>query len=753
MIHIDVIFSQTNIPVGNWRVHLPFNTLKQLAIAGNTIYCTSGISTFSYNNGEVNILSKINGLSDVDISQIEYSPLHSTLIIGYRSGVIQLMSNTDSYTSNAIQRSNIVGSKAINHILTEGDVAYLSGDYGVVVFDLKRREVKESYLNLSSGGATNKVFASAINKNKDSIFLATEKGLLTARLSGSVNLMDFNNWYTYSTNDSLSTSDLACISYLGNTMICGVNGKGLYYKLGNKWKKMPVPVSVTSKINSLYNTNDKLLACIDSFVYEINSITQFTVKLSRPEITTPSSAKYDDYGNIWVADGWHGLVKKSADGNIQSIYPNGPLSRRAFNLHYFNNNILVAPGGYNISYGRQFNRDGYFVFENNQIWRHYETRVGNRIIGDITYATFNAANGELYLSSHGDGLLKVTADKQLYVFDFTNSPLSKAAAQASTYIGGTAVDDAGNLWITNWNTATGVPSLHVYGKDGEWKNSYVLSSNQNSEARSLLDVVIDSYGNKWLLAQNTGLSGGMIIFNEKENRERRLGTELGNGNLPSYQVRCIAKDLDGAIWIGTNKGVAVCRNPNEIFDPSTDLTKPLYDGFPLLFESEVYCIETDGANRKWMGTNDGLWLFNSDASEAIHHFTTENSPLLSNSILDVKVHPLTGEVFIATDLGIVSYRGDATSAPKQLTQAEVFPNPVKPGFSGLVAIHKLAHNANVKITDMYGNLVYETNANGGMATWNLKNYNGERAKPGVYLIFTSNEEGGSFLGSKLVILD
>jgi hypothetical protein len=172
----------------------------------------------------------------------------------------------------------------------------------------------------------------------------------------------------------------------------------------------------------------------------------------------------------------------------------------------------------------------------------------------------------------------------------------------------------------------------------------------------------------------------------------------------------------------------------------------------------------DGANRKWIGTRDnGVWLFNADITEVINHFTEENSPLISDYIYDIAVNKPTGEVFIATDKGLVSFQGDATEnvdangktagdacAEKDVT---LFPNPVKKGYDGLIAVRGLANNSDVKFVTASGKLVYKTTAKGGMATWNGRTYEGDKAHPGIYLVLSSTEDGKANCVSKLAILD
>jgi ligand-binding sensor domain-containing protein len=243
-----------------------------------------------------------------------------------------------------------------------------------------------------------------------------------------------------------------------------------------------------------------------------------------------------------------------------------------------------------------------------------------------------------------------------------------------------------------------------------------------------------------------------MIFNEDGNKRRFLTTNQGNGGLPDIVINCFAKDKNGEIWIGTNQGVAVFQNPSLAFDANQDVILPIFDGFPLLKDEVVTAIKIDGANRKWFGTNNGVWLLDRSAREILHNFTEDNSPLPSNNITGIEIIPSTGEVFFGTDKGIISFRGTATEAEATHGKVKVFPNPVKAGFSGTIGITGLANSASVKITDIYGNLISEGEAQGGMYTWNGRNYNGEGARPGVYLVFSSTSDGEDTNVAKILVI-
>ena len=225
-----------------------------------------------------------------------------------------------------------------------------------------------------------------------------------------------------------------------------------------------------------------------------------------------------------------------------------------------------------------------------------------------------------------------------------------------------------------------------------------------------------------------------------------MQTGTGNGNLPSNNVTAVAVDFDDEIWIGTEDGFVVLYNSAGVFgSTNVDASRILvnFEGNveQLLDDTPISDIEIDGGNRKWIATaSTGIFLLSADGQEVITHFTKENSPLISDNILDMEFDYQTGELFIVTDIGLVSYRSDATQGDPEYSNVTVFPNPVKPDYFGPITIQGIRYDSDVKITDVAGNLVYQTTSNGGTATWNGKTLTGENVPGGIYMIWTATNE-------------
>jgi ligand-binding sensor domain-containing protein len=310
-----------------------------------------------------------------------------------------------------------------------------------------------------------------------------------------------------------------------------------------------------------------------------------------------------------------------------------------------------------------------------------------------------------------------------------------------------------NLWISNYAAPE---QLVVKKRDGSWqKFGFPYSTSE----RTASQIEIDNANQKWMVApRGIGifvLNDNNTIDNKNDDQIKKLTTGIGYGNLPNNEVYCITKDKDGKMWVGTADGIAIFNCPESTFSTQgcdAELKVVKYDlNAGLLFQREaVKTIAVDGGNNKWIGTNNGVWLITDDAEKIIHHFNKDNSPLPNNEVTKIVVHPKTGEVFIATNSGLVSYRGEATEGSENNDELSIFPNPVPSNYGGVVAIKGLVENADVRITDVAGQLVYRTKASGGQAVWNGKTYLGKKPSTGVYYVFVTNSDGSEAKSGKFI---
>ena len=364
---------------------------------------------------------------------------------------------------------------------------------------------------------------------------------------------------------------------------------------------------------------------------------------------------------------------------------------------------------------------------------------------DLTDITFDSNSDKKYLASFGYGVEEWNAENSIQIFDETNSSLVNTNSPGR-FVTVTAVrkTDEG-LWVANYGASQ---SLHLMDDDNSW-TSYSFSP---IASRYPLKMDVDFYNNVWLVP-NPNQGGGVVVYNKDENRSAYLTDVEGSGGLPSKSVLSITVDREGFVWLGTEEGVCYFADPSSALSPGVNATRPIFEDRFLLRDDRVTAIAVDGGNRKWMGTERGVWLFSPSGEELIHNFTTDNSPLLSNVILDIEVNHESGEVFFATDQGLASFRSDATEGDFQFQGIKIFPNPVTGEFNGMVAISGLATDAIVKITDISGKLVWQSQANGGTASWNVRDFHGKRPSTGMYLVFSATADGSESVVGKIAIVE
>jgi ligand-binding sensor domain-containing protein len=453
----------------------------------------------------------------------------------------------------------------------------------------------------------------------------------------------------------------------------------------------------------------------------------------------------------WMADEGGGLFR-FFEGLGEALVPAGPFSEKAVHLSADRAGVLVSAGGYNSVLANRYSQEGAFQFENEQ-WKVLNRgSIGaNNKFFDVIQAKYDPYKpGIRYLLPWGGGLvvlsdtgLQATYDGSNSSLQYINGSVDPNTGIGDTRVGGIDFDLDGNVWMSNYGAAR---PISVLRSDGSWE-SFPLGP-----FTEVIDMLVDNSGNKWVRSR----SGGVVVLDRENSRFVNPNTAEGSGGLPSPIVNCLAKDKSGAIWIGTAEGPAVFFNPNAVFRDRYDaqqikIQQEQFVGF-LLGNEVITAIAIDGADRKWFGTTNGVWLFSADGTRQIHHFTTENSPILSNIVTSLAIHPVTGEVFIGTDRGIISYRGTATEGAFTHSEVKVFPNPVRPEYEGMISVSGLVTNNWIKITDISGNLVYQTRADGGQVSWNGRDLQGQKVAAGVYLVFSTSDFGEERVAAKVVIV-
>ena len=745
--------SNSQTPVGSWSDHLAYNTAKNVSLGSSEVYVSTGSSIIVYNKefAELKKLSRTNGLTESGISTIAWSEENKTLIIAYTSGNLDLVKDNIIYNIPDISRKYIPGNKEINRIKTNGKYAYLASSFGIVVIDLNKREVYDTW-KPGDGSSVSDVWDIAFGNNK--IYSATNTGIYSADLSNP-GLAYFGNWNLISSLPNPSGKYTALVFSGGklyaNLSVPNSGGDSVYIIDGGS--------SLFSYTPGIYNTSFDLatngftISSSTSVRYYINgalskTITSFGSGLPPPNI---SQSVVED-GNIWIADINSGLVKGVNMSVFSILTLPGPVSNNAYSITSYNGKTIIGGGGGDASWNNQWRQLEISVFENNG-W----TTVLPGTIKDPMRALIDPEdNNHFFVSTWGGGLLEYKNNVLKNQYNESNSPLQTIiAGQPYVRICGLAMDKSKNLWITQ----TGVPgTIKVLKPDGNW-----IVNPLTIDVPTIGDIIVTRNGYKWIVLPR---GYGLFVLDDNntpevftDDRYKKMLVKDSEGRSIS-SVYSIAEDLDGNIWVGTDQGPLIYYNPEKVF--TTELSAfrikiPRNDGTDLadymLGTETITSIAIDGANRKWLGTSSsGAYLLSSDGTTQIKNFNEQNSPILSNSIVVLSVDNKTGEVWFGTSKGVQSIRGDATTGEDKFTNVYTFPNPVREDFTGNVTITGLMRDTQIRITDISGNLVYKTVSDGGLATWDLKTYNGRRVATGVYLVFCASNDGTESTVTKMLVI-
>jgi hypothetical protein len=739
-------------PVGDWSDNLSYNTARNIALGQNEVFSSTGSSILIYNKefGELKKLTRVQGLSETGISSIEYSPEQSSLIISYTSTNIDIVKNNTVYNIPDIKRKYIPGKKEIYRIRAKGKYAYLATSFGIVVVDIQKHEIYDTW-KPGTGGETAEVYDISIGINR--IYAATNTGIYYADPSNP-GLSYYGNWNLVTSLPGSSAAYNAVVvsgtkvyvnrseQYAAGDSIYQIDGGAslFSYQAGTfnrSFDSYPGGFSISSKeAVRIFSEAGTLLKTISSYGTGSPNISQAIIEGQ----------------DIWIADIGIGLIRGSNMTTFTSLILPGPYTNNVINITSSDGKTFISGGALDNAWNNLWRPQEIFINENNS-W-HSELSY---TVWDVLRVLADPGNSDHYFASTwGSGLLEYENNTLVKIYDDSNSPLQTIIpGRPYSRICGLAMDKSGNLWITQ----TGVPgSIKILKRDGTW-----ITNPVTIEAPTIGDIIIARSGFKWIVLPR---GFGLFILDDNNTPENfsddryKMMLVKDTENKIFSVITSVAEDLDGNIWVGTDQGPAIYYNPGQIFnaDPRAFRVKvPRDDGTGLadymLGTETITSIAVDGANRKWLGTlSSGAYLLSPDGSKKLINYNEENSPIYSNTVVSLALNNKTGEVWFGTAKGVISVRGDATAGGEVFKDVYTFPNPVRSDFTGNVTITGLMRDSRIKITDISGNLVYETVSDGGQAAWDLKTYNGERVSTGVYLIFCSSSDGASTFVTKMLVI-
>lgn len=745
-----------------WRAHSAYSEVNEVVATKHKVYALSTHSLFSVDkvSEEIAYHNRQTGLNASTIEHIYHNAVLDELLICYQNGQIDIIDSDDNiYNIPDLYLKQTNHSKQINDIHMYQSKAFLAMPFGIICLNMKKHEIEDTYY---IGPGSTEINIRYIVIQGDSIYAASDQQLYMAHLGD--NLMDYAFWHRL---DLPMGNTLAGMRAHGNR-ICIIRDNVLWSRQHGKWIKHPSSFS----LRGFAQTATQLFALPNE---------KYGALEIRPDFSLQMSISYGYIMDIaqsnneyWLATQSNGLVR-AKDNTYQEYHPEGPLNNTAYRMRFFGDRLYVLPGG---RWAVQNFTFGEIMFYENSQWTNITNGELTEMADHALYDFMNVAQDPFdkdhyFVTSYGTGLLEMKGTTLVKLHLPHNSALKSAVANDPdlyTRTDGAMYDEQGNLWVLNASTRPeNICILPKGGGENDWVSFNVYHGNNRIAMMTPGEMLIDRRDSQWkwipLCRDNTGL----ILLDDagtptqprddKVMYRNEWYDQNGKQIIPEY-IYTVAQDRDNTIWVGTSRGLFLIPPTVDFFSSNRceRIIISRNDGTQLgdyLLENEqINCIVVDGANRKWIGTAaSGVFLLSADGEETISHFTTENSLLPSDNVLSIAIQESTGEVFVGTSNGLVSYMSDAMEPEPNFSNMYAYPNPVYPNYKGVVVIKGLMEHTEVRIVDASGNLVKTITASGGEAVWDVTNAYGERVASGIYTAICNTMDGAASGHTKVMVMN
>lgn len=740
-----------------WEGHYSYLNIKDVSQGNGKLYAAAENAVFIYDpiTLEMETLSTINGLSGEAISQIYYSELYELLLIGYENGLIEIVFDNDDNVLSVIdilEKPTIPPTdKKINHFNEYNGYIYISTDFGISVYDLARLEFGDTYF-IGNGGAQISVTQTTIFNEFIYASCFDSGGVRVAEVD-SPNLVDFQEWQNITNN-----RNYLAIETVGENLYLTRGNFRLFQIINNNLNEL---IRYDSRPLDLRGVEDYMLVTLDDRVYiydtEFNLINEV---VSTTDLNTSFQNATIIGNNLYIGTSTRGVLRIQIQSSTEfiEIHPEGPLLNNSFSIKAKQNNLWLTFGDYSLTFSPSPRRErGVSHLNSNNEWYNipFDSVLGASNLNKIAINPFNL--NQVFISSFNNGLLEINDNSPTVLYNEDNSGLESLVIPSNPNFKSirqcaSSFDRDGILWTMTGRVDRPLKSYDPTTEQWQGYDFTSLIQDGFTGEWGYDEIVIDNNGTKWIAGYNFGLIG----FNETNGGMQLKSLNSEDDNMPTNFVTALALDKRNQVWIGTTNGLRVLYNTANFFSDNNVQVESIIildDGVPneLLFQQFVSDIEVDGSNNKWIATiGSGVFYFSADGQETIFHFTKDNSPLPSNNIIDMSIDGASGEVYIATDNGLVSYNAGGSETQDNFENAFIYPNPVRPTFNIIeekVKISGLSDNVNIKILDIEGNLVaeaesrtnlrfrgYNLEIDGGVAFWNGKNLYNNVVSSGVYLV-------------------
>ena len=744
LMSVGLLSQGNNLAIGEWKSHLPqqsgnYVTQTPSAIVYSNIW---NLIIIDKESGSPTFLSKVEGLSDVGIDIVEYDEVNDQLVVIYDDANIDLVQSDGAVINvpNIKLNTSIITDKRVNGLDIDLDgVIYLATGFGVVAL-------------AGSTGIFRSTTITDVRVNDivvlgERLYAGTVDGLYTINLAlPGVNVNDFGQWeLTEADRGIRSLSEIIALEDDSQDVLVGLGNEVFRGDFDSGFNPFHSSESRSFDVGFINHTGETIVIgyqgpgfASEVFFAQGNDIQRGGAGC----VNIVEGAEIDERGQVWYADGFPEIRRASAfDQGCERITFNSPFFHTASDIDIEDGIIHASDGGVSDNFQFLFSRNGVYV-QDGPTWTNFN-EFNTQAIRDNDLLSFFRIKADpfsdmIYVGSYWGGLMELNRESgEIMVFTQENSTLQGSIGDlARERVTGIAFDEEANLWVSVFGAAQ---PLNVRTPDGVWRSFDVDAPS------TISNLAFDDGGNLWCTV--SGANGGILIYDmgedvlsSSDDRQRLINQNNSQIDAPVNEVTL---DLSGDMWVATAQGPVIfdCGN-DAITDDCQGIRRIVeVDSIAafLLADQNITAIEIDGANQKWLGTENGIFVQSEDGDEQLMRFTQDNSPLFDDDIQDIAYEPISGEMYISTGGGMISMK-TATSGGSQRNRASdiyAFPNPVEPDYFGLVAIKGLATDAEIRITDINGNLVQSSRALGGTASWDLTGLSGEPVETGVYLVFSN----------------
>jgi len=747
------VFAKRNIAPGEWQTIRSYNGITSIIPSKEKVYVVANGGMYSYDKKtkEVKPLSTLDGLSASAIEMVEYVESTKTLFIIHSDMTIDLVVEGMTFSDESIKDSEISGKK-VNSLKVDGDNVYISMNAGIVVYNTKKREVLDTYI-IGDDGEYEAVYQTIVFNNDIYALMADRSHCSQRKIrvcKDGKNANDFNAWESVALPitcpvDSVVVKTMDCSS--GHVLL--LTSEGLYALLGDGTWVDVSPRGIVPDTIQVYKNRLTAITRWQVMAFHKDNLGDMKYRECWSKI-----AVYDvDEDVVWHDNG-DGL--RIADMSVDELKAtvsepikfDGPSQNDYYSLEVVDGEIyLTGNDGYNTPVVVDYSKEGkwYNLRDSLKDDNLRFFRSGHVIAVDPT-------DKNHVMVPTWWGIYEFYKDSLLRVHNKENASFFETSGTSCTYVECVWFDEENNVIATNPSSSGYL--LHAMNKDGEWtalKHNNLTGqryARRHLKTKSGIDIVVFEY--KPIGLGFVDMNG--TTFDASDDKTKLVASfkYMEDGVMETFQpsyVFSVEEDLKGDIWIATDQGPLIMKNVKGVFDGKESYVRPKitreddsrYADY-LLASDKVRKIQVDGKNRKWIATEgNGLFLVSASGDKILENFTTKNSPLSSNAVMDIVYEKETGVLYIMTDTGLLMYATDSSFPEDDFDNVIVYPNPVRSDYDGDVEIKGLMDESNVRITDQRGMVIENGISKGGTYRFSARRSDGSRLPTGVYNVFVTTE--------------